>query len=142
MKSDSFPVCSMNCSGIKLQELSAPKQHVALQKVAEGFKAIADGYGFQIFSCGEELDLAGSGIRHGACIDADLIQELFKVKAATGKDRNQREACRCAVSADMGSYNTCHFRCAYCYANFNERVIATNSRKHFSDSPSLLGRCT
>jgi len=132
---------ALNGSGIMLQELSAPKQHVALQKVAEGFKAIADGYGLQIFSCGEELDLAGSGISHGACIDAELIQELFKVKAATGKDRNQRKACRCAASADMGSYNTCYFRCAYCYANFNERMIDTNSRKHFSDSRSLLGRC-
>jgi uncharacterized Fe-S cluster-containing radical SAM superfamily protein len=40
----------------------------------------------------------------------------------------------------MGIYNTCLFRCAYCYANFNEGMIDSNCKKHSPDSPSLLGR--
>ena len=56
------------------------------------------------------------------------------------KDKNQRQACGCVESVDMGIYNTCHFRCSYCYANFNEGMIEANCRKHYQDSPSLLDR--
>jgi hypothetical protein len=80
------------------------------------------------------------GIPHGACIDSTLIRTLFGVDVATGKDKNQRKNCCCVESADMGIYNSCHFRCAYCYANFNEKMIESNCLKHYPDSPSLLGR--
>ena len=38
------------------------------------------------------------------------------------------------------SYNSCRFRCRYCYANFSEVLLASNWRRHFPDSPALLGR--
>lgn len=126
-------------TSINLEDITAPANHDALQQIAKGFKTIADRHDLQLFTCSEEVDLAAIGIQHGACIDGNLIRELFKVDATTKKDKNQRNWCRCVASADMGSYNSCHFRCAYCYANFNEAMIATNSRKHFPDSLSLLG---
>jgi hypothetical protein len=92
------------------------------------------------FSCSEDIDLAAIGIQHGACIDGELVSELFGVNTHGKKDKNQRESCGCVESADMGIYNTCHFKCAYCYANFNEGMIENNCRKHYPDSPSLLGR--
>ena len=75
-----------------------------------------------------------------ACIEGQLIHELFGGSPSLTKDKNQRQACGCVESVDMGIYNTCQFRCSYCYANFNETMIDANIRKHYQDSPSLLDR--
>ncbi len=127
-------------SGIKLEDITAPAHKDALERIARGFKEITNRHGLQIFSCSEDVDLNAIGILHGACIDGALISELFGTTAVSAKDKNQRESCGCVESADMGIYNTCHFRCAYCYANFNEGMIDANCQKHYQDSPSLLGR--
>lgn len=104
-------------SGISIEDITAPEHREALEVVARGFRQIADHHQLAIFTCCEEVDLAGFGIERGACIDGQLIRTLFKKEVTAGKDRNQRSACGCAVSADMGFYNSCPFRCAYCYAN-------------------------
>lgn len=125
-------------TGIALEDITAPEWREALDKVALGFREIADRHSLQIFTCSEEVELAAIGIGHGACIDGDLIRELFGAAVDFRKDRNQREACGCARSVDMGMYNSCRFRCAYCYANFNEGAIEGNCRKHHPGTPSLL----
>ncbi|HIJ80290.1 MAG TPA: DUF1848 domain-containing protein [Desulfuromonadales bacterium] len=127
-------------TGIRLDDITAPEHAAELNQIARGFKTIADSHGLQIFSCSEDIDLSGIGIEHGACIDGKLIGELFGTKAVEDKDKNQREICGCVESADMGMYNTCDFKCAYCYANFNEGMIEGNLLKHSPDSPSLLGK--
>lgn len=129
---------ALNGTGITLEEITAPGLAEALGLVARGFKIIAGRYELQIFSCSEDVELAHFGIRHGACIDGALIRELFGVTAPLPKDKGQRKACMCVESADMGVYNSCRFRCSYCYANFSEGMIASNCRKHHPDSPSLL----
>jgi hypothetical protein len=57
----------------------------------------------------------GAGIRHGACIDGELIRELWGIETP-GLDKNQRPHCRCAAGVDIGSYGTCAAGCVYCYA--------------------------
>lgn len=125
-------------TGIGLEDITAPEQSETLDHIARGFRAIADCHGLQIFSCSENVDLADIGIQRGACIDGSLIRELFGTSHGFVKDKNQRKSCNCVKSVDMGIYNTCHFRCTYCYANFNEGMIEGNRRKHHPDSPSLL----
>jgi DNA repair photolyase len=127
-------------TGIELEDITASEHQSALELVATGFKDIARRHRLQISSCSEEVDLTPIGIPHGACIDGNLIKELFGVRTTASKDKNQRESCGCVESADMGIYNTCQFGCGYCYANFNEGMIENNCRKHFPDSPSLLDR--
>jgi DNA repair photolyase len=127
-------------TGISLKDITAPEQAAGLAILVRGFKAIAERNGLRILSCSEEIDLSAVGIEYGACIDGALIRELFGGTSSQTKDRNQRDVCGCVESVDMGIYNTCHFRCSYCYANFNEALIESNCRKHFPDSPSLLGR--
>lgn len=127
-------------TGISLEDITAPEKAEELNELALGFKTIADTYNLRILSCSEDLDLSAIGIEHGACIDGSLVQELFGGSPSSSKDKNQRQACGCVESVDMGIYNTCHFRCLYCYANFNEGMIERNCRKHYPDSPSLLGR--
>lgn len=127
-------------TSITLEDITAMSKAVEQDDLAKGFKQIAKRNSLKIFSCSEDVDLSSFGIEHGACIDGDLIQELFGCDPSKKKDKNQRQACGCVESVDMGSYNTCHFRCSYCYANFNEGIIEANGLKHFIDSPSLLGK--
>ncbi len=126
--------------GIILEDITAPELEKSLEQVARGFKEVADRHDLQIFSCSESVELADIGILHGACIDGNLVRELFGVNGSFKKDRYQRKGCNCVESADMGIYNSCRFRCAYCYANFNAGMIERNNRKHYTDSPALLGR--
>lgn len=131
---------ALSGSGITLEDITAPDHRGSLEQLARGFREIAASNGLEIFSCSEEVDLAAIGIPHGACIDGDLIRRLFGVDCSAKKDKGQRGACGCVESADMGAYNSCRFRCAYCYANFNAGLIENNCRRHYPDSPSLLGR--
>lgn len=127
-------------TGITLEDITAPAKLGELLELVRGFKEVADRHDLRIFSCSEALDLSALGIGHGACIDGNLVRELFGRNPSERKDKNQRDACGCVESVDMGMYNTCHFRCSYCYANFNEGMIEGNRRKHYADSPSLLDR--
>lgn len=72
--------------------------------------------GMQVYSCAEDLDLVPYGVKHGKCVDDDYIREVFGLQVNPQKDPNQRRACGCVVSKDIGAYDTCLFGCAYCYA--------------------------
>jgi DNA repair photolyase len=109
--------------------------------LAEAMSAIAQSSDLEIATCAEEIDLAKYGIGHGRCIDDKLIERLIGCPLSVKKDKNQRDACGCMVSADIGIYNTCSHSCVYCYANFNRTTIATNREKHNRQSPLLIGDC-
>ncbi len=128
-------------TGINLEDITSPGKADELDRLVRGFKTITNQCNLNLLSCSEDVNLSALGIEHGACIDGKLIRELFGGNPATVKDKNQRQACGCVESVDMGMYNTCHFGCTYCYANFNEGMIENNRRKHYEDSPSLLDRC-
>jgi DNA repair photolyase len=130
---------AMKKAGVRLEEITAPEQRGELERIACGFRKIADAHGMEIFTCSEEVDLASCGIGHGACIDGELIRKLFGGTPSARKDKSQRKACRCVESVDMGSYNSCYFGCAYCYANFNEGAVEKSRRSHDPESPVLLG---
>jgi hypothetical protein len=126
--------------GIKLEDITAIDKRESLEQVVRGFKQVTHQLNLQIFTCSENIDLSAFGIDHGACIDGDLIRKLFCRQSSVRKDKYQRNCCGCVESVDMGSYNSCSFKCAYCYANFNGGMIESNCRKHDPASPALLGR--
>lgn len=128
-------------TGIMLEDITAAQKADDLQTLVRGFKTAADRHNLDLLSCSEELDLSAIGVEHGACIDGQLIRALFGGQPSAVKDKNQRQACGCVESVDMGSYNSCRFRCSYCYANFNAGMIESNAARHDPQSPSLLGRC-
>jgi hypothetical protein len=72
--------------------------------------------GMEIQSCAEAEDFTAFGIKPGACIDGELLRELWGMKTAA-KDKNQRPHCRCAQSVDIGRYGDCTAGCVYCYAH-------------------------
>lgn len=58
-------------------------------------------------------------VKNASCID---VQRLWRVAAGMGKDpfkaklKPHRPNCACAESRDIGTFATCKFGCAYCYA--------------------------
>ncbi len=84
-------------------------------EIARGFTRIAREYGLRLTACAE--DVSYPGIERAACIDTQLLGRIGGVPVPYRKDKNQRPACGCAESVDIGAYDTCAYRCAYCYAN-------------------------
>lgn len=100
---------------------------------------ISQKYGMTIQTCAEDIALEQIGIEHGRCIDDVLIEDLLGVKLVVAKDGNQRKECGCVQSIDIGEYNTCGHCCKYCYANFDNNVVAKNRQFHNPKSPLLIG---
>lgn len=111
----------------RLFALAAQIQRVALE------------HGLEIQSCAEEMDLEEVGISRGKCIDDRLIRDVFGIEVDHSKDKGQRTACGCVKSIDIGQYNTCAHGCAYCYATYNNALVARNKRLHDERSPFLVG---
>lgn len=112
---------------------------IEMHFLAHNLSSIAKEYGMEIASCSESIDLAFDGVRHGCCIDRNLIEEIVGYKIDVKKDKNQRRECGCVESVDLGAYNTCLHACKYCYANFNNMKVQTLSKKHNPLSTLLVG---
>jgi hypothetical protein len=131
----------------RLEELNQRGAGVALDEVQpSGFEALmrslaltAARCGMEIASCAEELGLAVYGIRPGKCIDDDYIRATFGLEVSHSKDPNQRRACGCVASKDIGMYDNCLFGCPYCYATGSFARARENYKQHDPNSPSLLG---
>ena len=108
-------------------------------RLAAQMAQIASKYHLIIESCAEQIDLQNVGIQHGSCIDKKLIEKLLGCRLLGEKDKNQREACGCLESIEVGAYNTCLNGCKYCYANFMDEKVKENVRLYDQDSPLLCG---
>lgn len=93
--------------------------------------------GMEITSCAETIDLRPYGIRPGKCVDDDLLRRLFGIDVPTKKDPSQRPQCGCAVSRDIGAYNTCLFGCQYCYATADFEAARRRYARHDPSAPFL-----
>ena len=100
---------------------------------------IARENGMVMASCAEQIDLAHCGIKHNACIDKALIEEITGCKLKGVRDKNQRGECGCMESIDIGTYHTCGNGCVYCYANHSEAQVKENLRKYDVHYPLLCG---
>lgn len=110
-----------------------------MNQIAAGFSKIAQGKNIEIQSCSEKIDLANYGIKHGACIDKEIIENVIGKKIIIDKDKNQRQECGCMTSIDIGQYDTCVHLCAYCYANFRPNIAKVNFENHNPKSSLLFG---
>lgn len=59
-------------------------------------------------------------LKENACIDSELLKNLFGGNPISDSDRGQRfnSGCNCTKSIDIGSYytHTCYHNCLFCYA--------------------------
>ena len=109
-----------------------------MKELAKGISQIAEGK-IEVQSCSEKIDLEEFGIKHGACINKEIIENVLGAKIDLSKDKTQRQECGCMTSIDIGQYDTCTHLCTYCYANFRPQIAATNFRMHNPEASSLFG---
>lgn len=124
--------------GVDIIDVKNPNS-ARFQELMGNLKIAAEKNGMEIVSCAEEIDLIACGIKPGKCIDDALILKLFNLDVTRQKDPNQREACGCVVSKDIGMYDTCLFGCQYCYATQSFERAKINFEEHDPKSPSLIG---
>lgn len=108
-------------------------------KLSESFSEISASSKIKLQTCAENIDLTDFAISGGKCIDDELITRMSGRKLAIPKDQNQREACRCVSSIDIGAYNTCTHRCIYCYANYDHDQAMRNYHEHNPGSELISG---
>lgn len=122
-----------NMEKLKVRNLTAED----MMRIAARLAQIASENGMLIESCAEQIDLRGTGVLHGSCIDKGYIETLTDCKLSASKDKNQRKACGCIESIDVGTYGSCLNGCKYCYAG-GRGIKAAGS--YDPDSPVLCGR--
>lgn len=110
-----------------------------MRALAAGLAEIAEKYRLRLESCAEETDLRDCGVAPGSCIDRSLFERMLGCKLRAGKDRNQRKACGCMESIDVGVYNSCRNGCKYCYANYDDKRVAQTISKYRPEAPLLCG---
>ena len=123
-------------SSEKLFRPLSPQEQLAL---ATGFTDIARSYGLGLFTCAEEVELERYGIRHGACIDKEHLEQLVGGPLNIRPDPHQRKACLCAEAVDLGVYDSCAHGCAYCYAVSNRQTAQRRLQLHDPCAPMLTG---
>lgn len=111
----------------------------AYKKLSKFIAKNANSEGIEVQSCAEEIDLQEIGIKHGKCIDDDLIASIAHCPLALKKDPAQRKPCGCVISKDIGANDTCLFGCKYCYATRSLTLAEKNLKLHDKNSPSLIG---
>jgi hypothetical protein len=106
------------------------------------FSEIAKAAGIYIDTCAEDFDVTRLGIGRASCIDKARLERIGGYRLNIEKDKNQRPACLCAQSIDIGAYDTCQSGCLYCYANHSQKKVSQNAALHDVNSPLLFGQVT
>ena len=107
--------------------------------VASEFSSVAKKYNVALFTCAEAIDLSQYGISHASCIDKNLIERIIGSTINAKSDANQRAACRCIESVDIGAYDTCPNGCTYCYATSTQKTVLRRAHAHDSNAPMITG---
>ncbi len=113
--------------------------HEEKLQLAEALSKIAGSCKLTMESCAEDIPLEQFGISHGRCIDDRRLERLLGCRLDVKKDKNQRQACGCVASVDLGTYNTCLNGCRYCYANHQPETVRRNAAKYRPGAPMLCG---
>lgn len=107
------------------------------------FSEIAGEAGIRLSACAEQTDFQAWGVQRAHCVDRERLERLGGYKLTGLKpDQNQRFACGCVSSVDIGAYDTCTHGCRYCYANVNVNKAARNFFQHDPLAPLLSGTIT
>jgi DNA repair photolyase len=132
---DFYKKITENIKSFKIDEMTNEEKDI----IARNFSQIAKENNLLIDTCAENIDLSKYNITHARCIDDRLIAKIIGYNFIAEKDKNQRLKCGCVGSIDIGEYNSCSNGCVYCYANYNQGIVANNFKRHNQFSPLLVG---
>ncbi len=135
---DMYKKTERNMRGTTIRSLTEKEILTVSKRIVD----IAKTYNIEIQSCSEEIDLQPFGIKQGKCIDNEIIEKMTGYPLLSRKDKNQRAACHCIESIDIGEYDSCPHNCLYCYANNNKKVVMEKVLRHNPSSPLLIGHIT
>lgn len=131
---DDYSFIRKNLDGLNIGELT---EHQMFD-LGDVFSQIAQRYDLKLASCCEKIDLDMLGIQHNSCVDGDLIERITHLKINKRKDSGQRPLCGCIESREIGAFNTCRHKCAYCYARRGK--VRTEIDLCDPDSPLLCDK--
>ena len=86
----------------------------------------------------EDRNLVEYGLIKGECLSHELAYKLTGKSYKSWTARKERK-CNCVQMVDIGVYNSCKHFCKYCYANYNEKEVINNYKKHNPNSSLLIG---
>ena len=132
---DDYKNVRNNYKDLKIRSLV----EIDYKEIGENFSKLAKENGISVQTCAEERNLVEYGFRKRDCVDLNLAYLLTgKTKFKKWKARNRKE-CNCVEMIDVGVYNSCKHLCKYCYANYDEKQVIDNSKKHNPNSSLLIG---
>ena len=106
--------------------------------IGENFSKVASLNNMTVQTCFEDISLIEYGFVKGECISSELAFKLTGKIYKPWKARKERK-CNCVEMVDIGAYNTCNHLCKYCYANYDEKQVKSNIKKHNKNSSLLIG---
>ena len=108
------------------------------KKIGEDFSKIAMDNGMSVQTCFEDNDLTQYGFIKGECLSHELAYILTGKKFKSSNVRKEKK-CECVQMVDIGDYNSCMHMCKYCYANYDEKMVSSNFKRHDDNSSLLIG---
>lgn len=107
--------------------------------IVSAFVEIGNHYGIRIKTCAEGEVWTEDGADCSGCLTKEVLEQALGEALCIPAKARAREACSCLLGNDIGVYNTCGHGCLYCYANYDDRIVEENRRRHNPRSPFLIG---
>jgi hypothetical protein len=107
--------------------------------IANEFVRIGKKYDILIKTCVEGLELLKYGVDCSGCMTKPIIERAIGSKLKIAQRKLIRDGCDCLLGNDIGVYNTCIHGCVYCYANYDQKTVLDNVKRHNPKSPFLIG---
>ena len=97
--------------------------------------AVAADHGIAATLCSQP-ELLVPGLGEARCIDAERLSDIAG-RPIAARESGNRPGCRCALSRDIGAYDTCPHGCVYCYAVTDRGRALASFRGHDPDAATL-----
>ena len=131
---DMYKNVKYNSKYLNLKELTEDDY----KKIGLSFSKSANNNGMTVQTCFEEKDLTEYGFIKEDCLSSTLAYKITGKIYGEQTARKERK-CHCVKMVDIGVYNTCKHLCKYCYANYDEKQVDKNAKKHDPNSSLLIG---